>query len=51
MMSKSCGSENQFFLQQNVHQKLQGLNLPEPTSVGSTLMSLATQLRNLIDEC
>jgi hypothetical protein len=50
MMKSTCETEQEYFIQQNVHQKLQGLNLPHPRCKGSILVELAAEMRHLKEE-
>ena len=50
MMKVMCDTEQEYYLQQMVHQKLHGCNLPEPRCTAATLMELATQLRHMTEQ-
>ena len=50
MMKVMCETEQEYYLQHMVHQKLQGYNMPQPRSKGNVLVELATELRHLKDE-
>ena len=50
MMKVMCETEQEYYTQHCVHQKLQGYNMPHPRSNGNLLIELATELRNLKDE-
>ena len=46
MMKSMCETEQEYFLQQTVHQKLQGYSMPHPKCKGTILVELATELRD-----
>ena len=50
MMKVTCETEQEFYLQQTVYQKLQGCNMPSQKSKGSLLVDLAAELRQIKDE-
>lgn len=50
MMKSTCETEQEYFIQQNVHQKLQGLNMPHPKCKASILVELAAEMRHLKEE-
>ena len=51
MMKVMCETEQEYYLQHMVHQKLQGHNMPHPSCKGTTLIELATELRHIKEEC
>ena len=50
MMKSMCETEEEYFLQHMVHQKLQGYNMPHPKCKGTILVELAAELRQLKEE-
>ena len=50
MMKVMCETEQEYFLQHLVHQKMQGLNLPHPKCRGTVLIELAAELRQAKEE-
>ena len=50
MMKVMCETEEEYFLQQLVHQKLQGHNMPHPKCKATILIELASELRHLKEE-
>ena len=49
-MKVMCETEQEYFLQHLVHQKMQGLNLPYAKCRGTVLIELAAELRHVKDE-
>jgi len=49
MMKVTCDTEQEYFLQQTVYQKLEGCNMPHPKSKGSLLVDLAAELQQVKD--
>ena len=49
-MKVMCETEEEYFLQQLVHQKLQGHNMPHPKCKATILIELASELRHLKEE-
>ena len=45
-----CETEQEYFLQQMVHQKLQGYNMPHPKCKGTLLIELAAELKHIKEE-
>jgi len=50
MMKAVCETEQEYYLQQLVHQKLRGYSMPDPKSKGSVLVDLAAELKQAKDE-
>ena len=50
MLALACETEQEFFLQQLVHQKLQGQALPHPRCKASSLVTLAAELKQLKED-
>lgn len=50
MMKVRCETEQEYFLQHMVHQKMHGFNMPHPKCKGTILIELATELRHLKEE-
>jgi len=49
MMKVTCDTEQEYFLQQTVYQKLDGCNMPDPKCKGSLLVDLAAELQQVKD--
>lgn len=49
MMKVTCDTEQEYFLQQTVYQKLEGCNMPHPKCKGSLLVDLAAELQQVKD--
>ncbi len=49
-MKVMCETEEEYFLQHLVHQKLQGYNMPHPKCKATVLIELASELRSLKEE-
>jgi hypothetical protein len=50
MMKVTCDTEQEYYCQQTVYQKLQGYNMPSQKCKGSLLVDLAAELRQMKDE-
>lgn len=50
MMKASCEFESEYFMQQMVHQKLRGSNLPHPKCKSTLLVELVTELTQIREE-
>ena len=50
MMKAACDTEHEYFLQQTVHQKLQGCSMPQLKCKGSVLIDLAAEIKQIRDE-
>ena len=50
MMKVMCETEQEYFLQHLVHQKLQGVNLPHTKCRGTVMIELAAELRQAKEE-
>ena len=50
MMKAMCETEQEYFLKQLVHEKLRGHSMPDPKCIGSVLVDLATELKQVRDE-
>jgi len=50
MMKAVCETEQEYFLQHVVHQKLHG-HIPSPKCKGTILVELAAELKHIRDEC
>ena len=49
MMKVTCDTEQEYFLQQTVYQKLEGCNMPDPKCKGSLLVDFAAELQQIRD--
>jgi len=49
MMKVMCDTEQEYFLQQTVYQKLEGCNMPDPKCKGSLLVDFAAELQQIKD--
>jgi len=49
MMKVMCDTEQEYFLQQTVYQKLRGCNMPDPKCKGSLIVDLAAELQQVRD--
>ncbi|CAH1781834.1 unnamed protein product, partial [Owenia fusiformis] len=50
MLSMSCATQQEYFIQHAIHEKLRGKNMPPPRSIGNVLMDLASELRSIRDD-
>jgi len=50
MMKVTCETEQEYYIQQTVYQKLQGCNMPTKKCKGSLLVDLAAELRQIKDD-
>ena len=50
MMKLTCDTEQEYYFQQTVYQKLRGCNMPAKKCKGSLLIDLAAELRQIKDD-
>jgi hypothetical protein len=50
MMKVACDTEQEYYIQQTVYQKLLGFNMAPPKCKGILLVDLAAELRQIKDE-